>query len=99
MGNFLWNGTGYVGFLSYQSATGKDSHSQYADPQFLSLTTPDLQIQPTSPAVNAGINLGPTVVGTLDFAGNPRVIGSSIDIGAYEHYHRRRLSTPSKYSV
>jgi hypothetical protein len=83
--DFLWNGTDHVGFSSYQSATGKDSHSQYADPQFVSLTTPDLQIQPTSPAVNAGVDLGPTVVGTLDFAGNPRVIGSNIDIGAYEH--------------
>ena len=83
--DFLWNGTSQVGFSSYQSATGKDSHSQYADPQFLSLTTLNLQIQPTSPAVNAGINLGPMVVGTLDFAGNPRVIGTNLDIGAYEH--------------
>ncbi|PYU68734.1 MAG: DUF5123 domain-containing protein, partial [Acidobacteria bacterium] len=82
---FLWNGTNYGGFSSYQSATGKDSHSPYVNPQFLSLTTPDLQIQPTSPAVNAGIDLGSTVVGTLDFAGNPRVQGSNIGIGAYEH--------------
>jgi len=82
--NFLWNGTNYVGFSSYQSATGKDSHSQYADPQFLSLTAPNLQIQPTSPAVNAGINLGLAVVGALDFAGNPRLIGTNIDVGAYE---------------
>jgi hypothetical protein len=84
LADFRWNSTDHVGFLSYQSATGKDSHSQYADPQFLSLTTPNLQIQATSPAVNAGINLGPTVVGTLDFAGNPRLIGTNIDIGAYE---------------
>lgn len=84
MANFIWNGANHTGFSTYQSATGKDRHSQYMDPQFLSLTTPNLQIQPTSPAVNAGINLEPTVVGTLDFAGNPRVQGSSIDIGAYE---------------
>src|SRR5438105_619695 len=85
MADFIWNGTNDTGFSTYQSTTRKDSHSQYLDPQFLSLTTPNLQIQPTSPAVNAGINLGPTVVGTLDFAGNPRVQGSNIDIGAYEH--------------
>ena len=84
MAVFLWNGTNHTGFSSYQSATGKDSHSQYVDPQFLSLTTPDLQIQLTSPAVNAGINLGTGVVGALDFAGNPRLRGTSIDIGAYE---------------
>ena len=82
--NFLWNGTNYAGFSSYQSATGKDSHSPYVNPQFLNLTTPDLQIQPTSPAVNAGIDLGSTVLGTLDFAGNPRLHGITIDIGAYE---------------
>jgi len=82
--DFLWNGTNYAGFSSYQSATGKDSHSPYVNPQFLNLTTPDLQIQPTSPAVNAGIDLGSTVVGTLDFAGNPRLHGITIDIGAYE---------------
>jgi hypothetical protein len=84
MANFLWNGTNHVGFSSYQTATGKDGHSQYMDPQFLSLTMPNLQIQPTSPAVNAGINLGSAIVGTLDFAGNPRVKGTTIDIGAYE---------------
>jgi hypothetical protein len=50
----------------------------------LSLTTPNLQAQSTSPEVNAGINLGATVVGTVDYAGNPRVVGTSIDIGAYE---------------
>jgi len=54
------------------------------NPQFLNLTTPDLQILPTSPAVNAGIDLGSTVVGSLDFAGNPRLHGITIDIGAYE---------------
>ena len=83
--DFIWNGTDHTGFPTYQSATGNDSHAQYADPQFLSLTTtPNLQVQATSPAVNAGIDLGTTVVGTQDYAGNPRVQGSDIDIGAYE---------------
>src|SRR6266581_129694 len=84
MADFLWNGTDHIGFSSYQSATGKDNHSPYADPQFLSLTTPNLKFNRTSPGVNAGINLGPTVVGILDVAANPRVQGSNIDIGAYE---------------
>src|SRR6266576_2696129 len=65
MADFLWNGTDHIGCSSYQSATGKDNHSPYADPQFLSLTTPNLQFQPTSPAVNAGIDLGSTVVGSF----------------------------------
>src|SRR5438270_7958564 len=90
MADFIWNGTNDTGFSTYQSTTRKDSHSQYLDPQFLSLTTPNLQIQPTSPAVNAGINLGPTVVGTLDFAGNPRVQGNGHPLRAA---NRQRFQT------
>jgi hypothetical protein len=45
---------------------------------------PNLDIEPTSPADNAGTNLGSAVVGTVDFAGNPRVQGGATDIGAYE---------------
>ena len=81
---FVWNGANLTGFSSFQAGTGNDSHSSYADPQFLSLTTPDLHVQLSSPAVSAGNNLGSTVVGTLDIAGNPRVQGSNIDVGAYE---------------
>ncbi len=82
--DFLWNGTDHPGFATYQSATGQDAHSLYADPQYLSLTTPNLQVQLTSPAVARGTNLGTAIEGTLDFAGNPRVPVASIDIGAYQ---------------
>jgi hypothetical protein len=81
---FVWQGKSYSGITAYQTASGQDDHSIFADPQYLSLTTPDLRVQPTSRAVNAGNNLGSAIVGTLDFAGNPRVQGSNIDIGAYE---------------
>lgn len=81
---FVWNGKTYTGITSYQTGTGKDGNAKFADPQFLSTTTPDLHVQSTSPAVNAGINLGSPVEGTLDYAGNPRVQGSNIDIGGYE---------------
>jgi parallel beta-helix repeat protein len=81
---WLWIGKTYNGFTAYQSATGKDPHSNYADPLFVNVTSPDLHVQPSSRAVNAGINLGSAVVGAVDFAGNARVQGSNIDIGAYE---------------
>jgi len=81
---FVWSGTTRTGFATYQSATGQDSHSQYVDPQYLSLSTPNLQVQPSSPAVNAGLNLGASIEGPYDLAGNPRVIGVGIDIGAFE---------------
>jgi hypothetical protein len=98
--NFIWNGASPTGFSSYQSATGEDSHSQYANPLLLSLVTPNLQVQTGSPAINAGGSLsslicsntsgetsdywGCPLVGTQDFLGNPREPGSNIDIGAYE---------------
>jgi len=88
-----WNGGSYSTLSSYQAASGgKEVNSKFADPQFLSLGNPsatppllpDLHLQFTSPATDAGSNLGTSVVGTLDFAGNPRVEGTNIDIGAYE---------------
>uniref|UniRef100_UPI0006985359 right-handed parallel beta-helix repeat-containing protein n=1 Tax=Hymenobacter terrenus TaxID=1629124 RepID=UPI0006985359 len=56
-----------------------------ADPQFvnatLNLTTSNFTLKSTSPAINAGVNnlLSPT-----DLAGNPRVSGGTVDLGAYE---------------
>ncbi len=63
-----------------------EAHSLHANPQFVNLavTPPNLDTQGGSPARGAGTNLGSTVVGTVDYAGNPRVQGS-IDMGAYEH--------------
>jgi hypothetical protein len=48
------------------------------------LTTPNLQVESTSPAINAGVNLGSAVDGTEDFAGNPIPATGAIDIGAYQ---------------
>ena len=81
---FVWNNKTYNTFTAYQAGSGKDGNGKFSDPKFVNGTTPDLHVQSTSPAVNAGINLGSSVVGTVDYAGNPRVQGSNIDIGAYE---------------
>jgi hypothetical protein len=81
---FVWVKKTYTGISAYQTKTGKDPDSNFADPKFVNSTTPDLRVQSTSSAINAGTNLGTKVEGALDFAGNPRVQGSNIDIGAYE---------------
>ena len=82
-----WQGKFITGYSNYQAASGQDGHSPFADPQFDNIATlpPNLDVASTSPAVNGGTNLGPTVVGILDFAGNPRVSANGqINIGAYE---------------
>jgi hypothetical protein len=79
-----WQRQRYRGYAAYLAGTGNDGHSPpFADPQFLGPPA-RLDTANTSPAREAGINLGGKVVGARDFAGNRRVVGT-IDIGAYEH--------------
>jgi len=84
-GNWEWEGNNYTGYHYYKKKTRLDHHSPFSDPQFISTgNPPNLDIEPTSPAVNAGTNLGEQVVGAVDFAGNPRLQNGLINIGAYE---------------
>lgn len=87
-GTWVWQKKTFTGYSAYLKGSGMDSSSpQFLDPQYVNIasTPPDLDIQSTSPAVNAGINLGASMVGTVDFAGNPRVNSNGqINIGAYE---------------
>ena len=80
-----WYPDGAVAFLRYttatnsagwETATSQDAHSIVADPKLVS--TSDFHLQSTSPAINAGVNVGLT----QDFDGNP--ISGLPDIGAFE---------------
>jgi hypothetical protein len=53
-----------------------------SNPQFINAGAGNFQIQTTSPAVNSGSNA--YLVGAVDAAGQPRVVGSLTDRGAYE---------------
>lgn len=84
---FDWLGKSITGFANFQSTSGQDAHGKFADPQFVNLisTPPNLDVLSTSPAINAGTNLGSSIVGILDYAGNPRVnANGQINVGAYE---------------
>ena len=83
---WVWQKKLYTGYAKYRTSTGLDSHSPaFSNPSFVSLTTPpDLDVTAGSPAIGAGTNLGPSVVGTVDFAGRPRLNGGAINLGAFE---------------
>ena len=61
------------------------------NPQFANPTSGDYHLKSTSPAIEAGINLGSLVIN--DFEGVSRPQGTGYDIGAYEN--NDALSTPS----
>ncbi len=52
------------------------------EPAFANLATGDFHLQSSSPCINAGNNAA--VTSSSDFAGNPRIVGATVDMGAYE---------------
>ena len=54
-----------------------------SDPTLVSIPKSNYQLAAGSPAINAGTNSAP-VVSKTDFAGHTRIVGGTIDIGAYE---------------
>ena len=68
-------------------------------PLFVNLTGGDLHQQTNSPTINGGNNLyvtNPLFVSaplTVDFDGNPRIVGGTVDVGAYE-YQGSNLGLP-----
>ncbi|MFN0034271.1 MAG: choice-of-anchor Q domain-containing protein, partial [Saprospiraceae bacterium] len=53
------------------------------DPLFKDYLVGDLTLLPCSPLINAGSNAAAADIPT-DLAGNPRILGGTVDIGAYE---------------
>ncbi len=53
------------------------------DPHFIRAEAGDFRLRYNSPCINAGNNA--YVTNTVDFAGNPRIVGETVDIGAYEY--------------
>jgi hypothetical protein len=84
---WAWLSKSITGFSNWQTTSGQDGHAKFADPQYdkVSTTPYNFDIASTSPAINAGTNLGQSLVGVVDYAGNPRVnANGQINIGAYE---------------
>jgi hypothetical protein len=83
---WVWQKKSHKGYGNYLSASQQDAHSPaFADPQFLSIgAAPNLDIAMSSPAWGIGALLGTDITGAVDFAGNARVQGGTINLGAYE---------------
>jgi hypothetical protein len=80
---FDWQHHRYTSYASYLTGTGNDADSPaFSDPQFTDIT--DFALGASSPAVNAGTNLGAPVVGAREFLGAKRILSGAIDIGARE---------------
>lgn len=65
---------------SFQVYSDKDVHSQAADPLFVNVGAHDYHLQPGSPCVDAGLDVG--IADDCD--DRPRPVGHGFDIGAYE---------------
>ncbi len=65
------------------SGFGGTSGNISADPMFVSKN--NYQLSAASPAINAGSNLAPYLP-TKDLTGHPRIVGGTIDMGAYEFH-------------
>jgi len=85
-GNSAPSGSNYYGStLNYCDTTPLASGlgNITNDPAFVSLAGGDYHLQSNSPCINAGNNAA--VTSTNDYDGNPRIVGGTVDIGAYEY--------------
>jgi hypothetical protein len=81
-----WKRRFSTGFSAWQEASGGDSHSLFADPQFINIGSvpPDLHLGPTSPAIDAGDPVFTPAMGELEIDALSRLTGPRVDLGADE---------------
>ncbi len=81
---WIWKDTQIAGFAAWKIASRQDAHSLFADPNFVSSSTPDLHLQAGSPAIDAGNPRVKPALGEMDIDGEVRLKGAAMDVGADE---------------
>jgi hypothetical protein len=79
MNNIAYRNNGEI--IDYASSTQK-SNNLTSNPAFVNAAGADFQLQPGSPAIDAGTTLSEV---TNDITGKLRPVGGAYDIGAYEY--------------
>lgn len=80
-------GAEYSSLAAFQAATGQETHSKSDNPLLAApggRNTTDYLIASNSPAVNCGVDLGASLMGTRDYFGNALPQGGAYDIGFHE---------------
>ena len=91
---YRWNGTNYDSVSAWETASGQTGNLS-SDPLFLNLSGRDFRLTYSSPAVNAGADVGVTV----DYAGTTRPQKSGYDIGAYEYFGQAVVVGSGAFSI
>jgi len=82
--HYEWNDFPYTGLSLFENASGQDVNSIFANPLLVSPGSFIPRISRRSPAINAGDPTYTPGAGETDFNGQPRLLGSAVDIGAVE---------------
>jgi hypothetical protein len=84
-GNYFYNFAGHPFWLSYCCTTPPTNGPGNItnEPAFVNLPGSDFHLQPNSPCINSGANFYAT--NATDFDGNPRIVGGTVEMGAYEY--------------
>ncbi len=86
--NFVWDNQYCNGLGYYKSVSGQDLNSDFVLPLLVdeSITSFNLHLFNTSPAINKGTMLWNADLGNFDYDGQGRINGTSIDVGADENW-------------
>ncbi|MCS7055460.1 MAG: right-handed parallel beta-helix repeat-containing protein [Thermoflexales bacterium] len=82
------------GFRGIEAGETRGQNYVEGDPQFVNPSAGDFRLRANSPALNKGNSTHLPASALTDFAGNPRVVGTAVDIGAYELFEGSKIFLP-----